>query len=191
MTFAKLIAYIQQIYPIEKEKIEAFAAKAKLRSLKKKELFISEGEVCRHLIFIQQGLFRYYYVLADGSDLTKDFAIDQQNPFCTAYTSFTTKEPSQIWIEAVEDSVVLQWDEPFIRQLFQTDPWVFFTKNMLESMYVRKEKREYSFLRLTPKERYQQFLKEYPQLSQRVAQYQIASFLGITPESLSRIRKRK
>ncbi|MFA6916001.1 MAG: Crp/Fnr family transcriptional regulator [Parachlamydiales bacterium] len=191
MKMKHLSDYIQKVFPIEKNEIEAFCAKAVLRTFRKKEVFIQEGEVCRHLLFIHEGLFRYYYVLAEGDDLTKDFAVDKQNPFCTAYTSFITKEPSQIWIEALEDSSVWVWDESYVTPLFGSSPWVFFAKNMLETMYIRKEKKEFSFLRLTAEERYTQFLREFPQLSQRVPQYQIASFLGIAPESLSRIRKRR
>lgn len=188
----RLMTFVQRVVPMDKTEIEAFASKATLRTFKKKEIFVGEEEVCRHLLFIHEGLFRYYYVLPEGDDLTKDFAVDQQNPFCTAFTSFITREPSHIWIEALEDSLVWMWDEAYVSSLFQNEPsWILFSKKMTERLFLRKEKREYSFLMLSPEERYQQFLKDFPQLNQRVPQYHIASYLGLTPESLSRIRKRK
>lgn len=189
---ARLITFVQHVVPISQEEIKIFTSHATLRTFKKKELFVKERDICRHLIFIHEGLFRYYYILPDGEDLTKDFAIDRQNPFCTAYTSFMTQEPSHIWIEALEDSLVWMWDEKYVSSLFQNElPWILFAKKMSEYLFIRKEKREYAFLLLSPEERYQQFLKDFPGLNQRVPQYHIASYLGLTPESLSRIRKRK
>ncbi len=183
--------FIQKKQSIGREAIDAFLSHGKPRHFKKKEVFIGEGDICTKLLYIKKGLFRYYYVLEDGSELIKDFAIDQQNPFCTAYTSFITHQPSQIWIDALEDSDVLIWTEDYISSLFNQSPWLEFSKKIVEGMFIRKEKREFAFLRMSPEERYKQFLQEYPRLDQRIPQYQIASFLGIVPESLSRIRKRK
>lgn len=188
---SKLTNYIKKIVNIDDSDIKSFASNATLRTFKKKEVFVSEGQQCHELLFIHEGLFRYYYVLEDGQDLTKDFAIETDNAFCTAYASFITGQLSMIWIEALEDSTVWVWQKDYVSDLFQRSPWIEFAKNMVDMIYLRKEKREYSFLLLTPEQRYHQFLKEFPQLNQRVPQYQIASYLGLTPESLSRIRKRK
>lgn len=170
--------------------IEAFATKAKPRLIKKRDFFVKEGDVCDSLIFIEKGLFRYF-ILHEGNDTTKDFALDSANPFCTAFTSFMSQSPSQIWIEALEDSTVLEWKGKDVLTLFETHPkWLLFSKRMAEHLYFRKEKREISFLKSSPEERYAEFLKDFPLLNQRVPQYMIASYLGIKPESLSRIRRR-
>jgi CRP-like cAMP-binding protein len=185
-----LVSFIKKVIHIDNGDIEAFALKASLQKFCKKELFIREGEVCNQLLFIHKGAFRYF-ILHEGNDLTKDFAIDNQNPFCTSFTSFITQKPSQIWIEALEDSIVWTWEEAYVSQLFQSHPgWTLFAKKMSESLYVRKEKRELDFLKLSSEERYQQFLIDFPQFHQRIPQYLIASYLGLTPESLSRMRAR-
>ena len=147
-----------------------------------------EGEVSQKLLFIEKGVFRYY-LLHDGKDYSKDFAIDCYNPFCTGYSSFIYQEPSLINIEALEESVVLEWNVKYINKLFRTYPWILFAKKMADSLYRRKEKREVSFLKDSAETRYNELLNEYPELIQRVPQYHIASYLGIAPESLSRIRR--
>jgi CRP-like cAMP-binding protein len=187
----KLISFVKKIVPIDDRDIEAFALSASLKQFNKKELFIREGKVCKDLLFIHKGAFRYF-ILHEGNDVTKDFAIERQNPFCTSFTSFIKQEPSQIWIEALENSIVWMWDEKYVSHLFQHHPgWMLFAKKMAEMLYFRKEKRELDFLKLSPAERYSQFLIDFPQFHQRVSQYHIASYLGLTPESLSRIRSRK
>ena len=184
------VAFIKKITCIDNGDIEAFVSKASLQKFCKKEFFIKEGEVCNRLLFIHKGAFRYF-VLHEGNDLTKDFAIDTQNPFCTSFTSFIKQEPSQIWIEALEDSTVWMWEAAYVAQLFQSHPgWTLFAKKMSESLYIRKERRELNFLRLSSEERYRRFLIDFPQFHQRIPQYHIASYLGLTPESLSRIRAR-
>ena len=186
----KISSFIKKIVNIDDKDIETFAINASLKQFNKKELFIHEGEICKHLLFIHKGAFRYF-ILHEGKEFTKDFAIDCQNPFCTSFTSFVQQEPSQIWIEAIENSIVWMWEEKYVSQLFQHHPdWISFAKKMAELLYFRKEKRELDFLKLSPKERYHQFLIDFPQFQQRVSQYHIASYLGLTPESLSRIRSR-
>lgn len=182
---------MRKVVAIDEAEIKKFASQATFKVFEKNEVFASAGDICHQLLFIQQGLFRYYYILQDGVELTKDFAIDKRNPFCTAFTSFITQKPSQIWIEALEESQVWIWENSYIAPLFNSHPdWMLFAKKMTELLFIRKEKRESSFLLLTPKERYEEFLKQYPNLDQKIPQYQIASYLGITPESLSRIRGR-
>jgi CRP-like cAMP-binding protein len=76
-----------------------------------------------------------------------------------------------------------------VHSFFDTPPWIFFAKKMAENLYIRKEKREVSLLRDNAETRYKTLIAECPQVIQRVPQYHIASYLGVTPESLSRIRK--
>lgn len=188
--FSHFHAFLQKVYPIPLEEVKAFAAKARLKKFPKHELFVKEGETCRHLIFIHKGLFRYF-LLHEGNDFTKDFALDDQNPFCTAFTSFIRERPSEISIEALEDSEVWIWERGDVLSFFEKElHWIQFSKKMVEKLYFRKESRELSFLKDSPQERYQKLIVEFPGLIQRVPQYHIASYLGIAPESLSRIRKR-
>lgn len=183
--------FIEKIIPVMPEKdIEMFFSKGHESDLQKGELIAKEGAICSHLLFIQKGLLRYYF-LHEGHDFTKDFAVDTQNPLCTAYTSFMLQKPSEIWIEALEPCKVLVWHHSDVLPLFQEHPiWMRFAKKMADQLFYRKEKKEMELLKCSAEERYQRFLQDFPGLSQRVPQYHIATFLGITPESLSRIRSK-
>ncbi len=187
--FKKFQAYIIKMIPSMPEKdIREFFSRAKPKTLKKGELFVKEGVVCTHLAFIEKGLLRYY-LLHEGADYTKDFAVDLQNPFCTSYTSFMLQKPSAIWIEAAEPSQLLVWERSNVLPLFHEHPiWLRFSKGMADLLFYRKEKKEIELLKCSAEERYRHFLHDYPGISQRVPQYHIATYLGITPESLSRIR---
>lgn len=187
----KFRAFVQKIVPtLSEEEVKELFFKGKEVEFDKGEHFVTENAKCDRLLYIQKGVFRYY-LLHDGNDITKDFAVDKQNPFCTSYTSFMLQKPSKIWIEAIEKSHVWSWNRNDIMSLFLNSPhWLLFTKLMADQMYYRKEKKEFDLLRCNAEERYQKFLLNFPGLSQRVPQYHIASYLGITPESLSRIRSK-
>ena len=185
----KLREFIQKVALIDNAEIAAFKSRAQKRVFQKNEPFLSAGETCRKLLFITKGTFRYY-MIHEGKDYTKDFALDIYNPFCTAYTSFITQQPSAIYIESLETSQVLVWDEAYIRELFHTLPWLLFAKKMGDALYVRKEQREVSLLQDDAATRYKALIATYPEVIQRVPQYHIASYLGITPESLSRLRRK-
>jgi len=181
--------FIHKIVPdASEDDIKLFSSKAKSLEFQKGKLFVKEGQVCKTLLFIHQGLFRYY-LLHEGKEITKDFAVDSQNPFCTAFTSFMLQKPSEIWIEALEASQVWAWDKSDVQPLFEHHPlWQLFAKRMAEQLFYRKEQKEIELLKCSAQERYKRFLADFPGLSQRVPQYHIATYLGIVPESLSRIR---
>lgn len=185
----RLQNFIQKIVPdMPQDHIQSFAAKACPLEFQRDELFVKEGKVCDSLLFIHKGLFRYFF-LHEGQDITKDFAVDSLNPFCTAYTSFTLQKPSELYIEALESCHVWQWKRADLFPIFQEDLfWLRFSKRMAEQLFYRKEQKEMELLKYSAEERYRQFLSDFPGVSQRAPQYKIASYLGITPESLSRIR---
>jgi CRP-like cAMP-binding protein len=181
--------FVQKIAPnLSERDIKDFFSKSQKLEFQRGDLFVEEGTICRHLLFIYRGLFRYY-LLHEGHDFTKDFAVDTRNPFCTAYTSFMFQQPSAIWIEALEPCQVWSWHQSDVLPLFHEHPdWLRFAKAMIDHLFYRKEQKEIILLKYSAKERYRHFLIDFPELSQRVSQYHIATYLGITPESLSRIR---
>ena len=185
---SNVAAYLGRITPIDHSDIIEFVAHSRLMTYKKNEVFLREGETCNKLLFCHKGAFRYF-LTKEGNDFTKDFCLDTTNPFCTNYTSFLTQTPSLINISSLENSVVSVWSEGYIRELFETLPWLVFARKIAELLFIRKEKREISLLLDSAEERYQKFTKEFKDVMQRVPQYHIASYLGITPESLSRIRR--
>lgn len=188
-TIEKLHAFVQKVSPMDAEDFELFIKGSFPVSFKKGDLFLSEGQVCEKLLFLEQGVMRYF-VLHKGNDFTKDFSIDQSNAFCTNITSFFSQKPSKMWIEACEAVNGIAWEYETIQQLTQNHfPTARLFMELFKTVFIRKERKELSIMKFTAMERYKRFLKDFPGLNQRVPQYQIASYLGIAPESLSRVRK--
>ncbi len=158
------------------------------RTYKKKELFITEGKVCREVAFIVKGSFRYFQTI-DGMEVSTFFSFE--NNWVSAYSSFLSKTNSSVSIEAMEDATlfVLSYDD--LQYLYQHHPSAErFGRLMAEYLINCLEERTYSLLLKTPKERYLKALTDNRTYFERVPLHYIASYLGIAPESLSRIRKR-
>ncbi|MCC5940334.1 MAG: Crp/Fnr family transcriptional regulator [Balneolaceae bacterium] len=151
--------------------------------------FIRDGVIPKTFGFVCSGLFRYMYTDREGKQYTKAFMPEQS--FLSSYSAMIRQAPSFYAIEALEASVVLEFDYIKWLELKESNPcWDHFLIKMLEMGYSQKEKRERELLLLDSETRYRNFLEEYPTLETRVKQHMIASFLGIAPESLSRIRKK-
>ena len=155
-----------------------------------KNQFLSEpGKVVQDVSFIESGLLRCYY-LFDGRESNCYFAAE--NCYLADYTSFLTQSPSVMYIEAMEDVTVINLDYHALQNLYKKDI-IFqeFGRKIAEWLYIKLSNRVSDLLLLNPEERYYQFIKSDPELAQRIPQYMLASYLGITPESLSRIRRRQ
>jgi CRP/FNR family transcriptional regulator, anaerobic regulatory protein len=188
---AEITRFIQHVVPVPTDEVEAFCRHAKPKHLEKHEVFIREGEVCEHLLFIHKGLLRYTF-LTDGQEHTKDFAVDTSNRFCTAFTSLVTGQHSQISIEALEDTQASCWSITYLQPLWDGSlVWQTWARRMAQGLYIRKEQREITFLRDSAFERYQRFLREFPEVVERVPQHYMASYLGVTPEALSRLKRKR
>ena len=187
----KIKSFISSIASIEKESLDEFCSMSTPKAVSKGEVLIQEDSIAKKLYFIHKGIFRYYIISPDGKDITKDFAVDEDNPFCTAYSSFMTNQPSQIFIESLTDSEISIWDRSYIFPLLtQNIHWLPFSQRIATGMYIRKEKKEISLMRDSAAQRYRFFQDAFPSLSKRIPQHYIATYLNITPESLSRIKKK-
>ena len=179
---------IRRVGPIPNDEALKFRNIITEQHCEKGEIFIREGTIPNKLAYVQRGLFRYYYVNQKGSEFTKGFF--PENNFITSYTAMIARRPSYYTIEALENSFILVFNYDEWKSVFQAHPcWTPFMIAMLEKGYSKKESRERELLLFTAEQRYRSFLKEYPQLGLRVKQHFIASYLGITPVALSRIRK--
>ena len=159
------------------------------KSILATEYFIEAGEKPQKIAFIFKGLFRYVYWNDKGGEFTK--AILPENNFISSYSAMVLGKPSYFSIEALENSKVLEivWSD--FNQLKDGDIfWLQFLMKFIEKGYIIKEKRERDLLLLDAETRYRNFLTEFPGMDQRVKQGIIASYLGIQPETLSRIRKK-
>src|SRR5690606_31287357 len=181
-----MIELLKSMLPLEQAE-ELFSI-AKVKRVKAKEYFISEGEIPKKMAFVGEGLFRYVYINIKGHEFTK--SIIPEFNFISSYSAMITQTPSYFYIEALEDSEILEI--PYQKWLKLKEGnlhWNSIVVKQLEKAFTIKEKRERELLMLDAETRYANFLNESPNLQNRVKQHIIASYLGIHPESLSRIRK--
>lgn len=178
--------FIESLVTVEPDAWHNLQRMVKEITLKKKDHFLKEGEVCRSIGFILKGYVRLYY-LHDGEDITKDFNFE--NYFCGSHASFSMQQPSRFNIVAMEDVKLLEISRADLYTLY--DKYKSFERLgrlQMERMFDRKEQRESAFLKDDAQQRYHDLLKVYPQITQRVPLKYIASYLGITAETLSRLR---
>lgn len=159
------------------------------KRVKKREILLEKGVLCSAIYFVESGALRSFYVSESGKASTIMFAVEDW--WITDMHSFIQGLPAMISIQAIEDSEVLVLSKEDLDQLFQEKPVfnVFFRKFM-ENAYCREQLRMIENLSLPARERYENFLKKYPQIAKKVPLKQIASYLGITPEFLSAIRSK-
>ncbi|MDR6764427.1 CRP-like cAMP-binding protein [Flavobacterium sp. 2755] len=161
---------------------------SKIRQIKKDEFFISEGQVPKKFGIVINGLFRYYYISDKGDEFTKGLIL--KGNVLAAYSAMLHQQKSLFYIQALEDAVVLEIDYNLWLELqMQNSFWDKLLITLLQKGYCIKEKRERELLLLDAEARYKIFLEEFPTLEKQIKLQIIASYLGIKPESLSRIRK--
>jgi CRP-like cAMP-binding protein len=186
--FALLRKYISQFISFNEEEWQMHQALLTRRFLKKGEFLLKAGEVCNHITFINKGLFRTYVIINDD-EVTSNFAFEGN--YITEYTSFVSRQPSIDNIVAMEDTEILQMSYNDIQTTYEKAPvWQKFGRLMAEYVLTFISSRNKSLLFNTPEERYLKLMKERPKVIERIPQHYIASYLGVKPESLSRIRKR-
>lgn len=156
---------------------------------KKNETVLRQGEVEKHLSFIEKGSVRYYYINPNGYEKCLLFGFE--NWFMCEAVSFLTQTPSFCFIETMTDTKVWRISHENLYQSYEhTEHGNKFGRLMMEQMYIAKTLRERSFITQTAEQRYLDLLKSNPKIIQEVQLKHISSYLGITPQALSRIRKR-
>jgi len=160
----------------------------KEKTLRKNEHFVKEGETCQRMGFIAEGSTRLYFVV-EGEEVTKDFCF--KNSFTGSLASFLSRQPSSFHVVAMEDTKLFTFDYPSLMDLYERySCWNTFGRKMTEQFAIRKENREVFLLLYSPEERYAQLMEQFPYILQRVPLKLIASYMGVSPETLSRIRKK-
>lgn len=167
---------------------EAFAAGFRLRTLAKATYLVHVGERTSQIAFVAEGLLRMVYLREDGREFNKTFVASRD--FAGVLESLVTGEASRLSIQCLEETTVLEADYAHACSFYRQDVyWERFGRLFAERLYVRKARREAALLMDSPASRYRTFLIEYAQIAERVPDYHIASYLGVTPETLSRLRR--
>ncbi len=158
-----------------------------MRPVRAGALLVEAGRVCRHLYFLESGLLRYY-IWKEGADITKFFT---EAPYAfTSQRSFAEQRPVTENVEAVEDSVIWQLSYADALGLLELPAWALFVRRLTQQVQHYTEVILEELQTETAQSRYQKLLRERPQLVQRVPLRHLASYLGIAPQSLSRIRRK-
>ncbi len=175
---------------LDKEEVDLFTALITSKELPKKTILLKEGQVCKTLSYVHAGVLRAYHVDKDGRESTIMFAVADW--WVTDMYCFLNERPAMMYIEAIEDSRVFQITKENLEKLYVHIPkFERFFRILMQNAYTREQLRVIENLSLSAKERYDNFLSRYPNIAKLVTQKQIASYLGITPEFLSAVRKQK
>ena len=184
----KLTTYLTSNLDIDHNMIEELLVHCKIKQVLKGDFLLRQGEKCTHSFFVEKGLLKQYSIDNKGKEHIIQFA--PENWFITDRESVYFGNSSSYFIEAIENTDVFVLDENLILQLSRLNPSFLEFNNRLLHNHIRNlQKRITLLMSATAEERYLDFIKIYPDLTLRAPQILIASYLGITPESLSRVRK--
>lgn len=191
---AEFVSYFKQGVdspnsPLELADFARFGLQGEVRHFKKGEQLISQGEPARNIFFLIHGLARYFSVSVDGKEFTQSFAGAPGIAGSTRAMAFN--RPALFSIEAMDEVLCLQFNWQDFFSTMEAQPGFLKAYNrLLEHMFAKKEEREYFLLQKNAEQRYLEFLDEHPQLRDKISLKIVASYIGITPIALSRIRKK-
>jgi CRP/FNR family transcriptional regulator, anaerobic regulatory protein len=184
----QIIKSIKSIVKLNLQEEKAFTEILTVKHFKKKEFLLSEGKICNNISFINDGCVRLFYNIEGVENTVQFFFTDQ---WYTDYASFLTGKPSIENVQALQECEIVQFKKEDLNNLCNSYP-IFdrVARVFAENAFLSVSKLMQMKTNESPEERYQNLLKQRPELVQQLPQHYIASYLGIKPESLSRIRKR-
>lgn len=181
--------YFERFTPLSDADWEYFAARLTRESFPKKSLLLRAGQTENHLSFIAEGLVRFFIPGDEENDVTFSFSF--ADDFVSAYDSFLTQQPCTYHVEALTDTVLLRVSHAHLQDIYQnTAAGNIIGRHAGEGLYLTLLRREISLLNESAEERYLKLLTDQPRLIRDIPLKYIASYIGITPQALSRIRKR-
>lgn len=183
-----LLNSIQNVITLSPAEVDIVTSLFKQKSYKKGDYFLEEGRICKQVGFVTKGLLRYY-INHNGDE--KIYGFSQENQFVCNYESFLPQTASSKIIQALEDSEVFVISHKDLQSFYaNVREGERFGRIAIEAVFLQMLIDLNSFYTETPELRYERFLKNHADLQQRISQYHIASFVGVKPQSLSRIRRR-
>jgi CRP-like cAMP-binding protein len=184
----KLINYFNQIIPLSEDEKNAILETLTIKSFKKGAILLKEGETSSEAYFVLEGCVRQFYIV-DGEELTNNFFTEEQ--WVVAIKSISQGIPSDHFIDCCTDCQLVVGNRDKEEELYRRFPKLeTISRKVMELVFAEQQEIMAAYLTESPEQRYLRLLKTRPNLFQILPQYQIASYIGVKPESLSRIRKR-
>lgn len=185
--YEEIDTYIGKCTRLDREGLELFHSKLQYREVRKKTFLLQAGDVCNFEAYIRKGCIRAYYLDEKGNQVTLHFAVEDW--WVSDIASFNERTPSSLFLETLEDSELFLLQYADKEELYQQLPQLErMFRIMIQRAYSVLQDRLYATVAKPAEDRYLEFLDRYPDIPLRVPQHMIASYLGISPEFLSKIR---
>lgn len=190
MSFENIIAHVEKRVTLTKNEVVVFTSMLRTRTVMKGEKILSEGQACRGISYVESGLLRSFCIDRKGNDRTVMFATDGW--WITDMHGFVLDKPAIVNIEALDESRICELQKDDLEKLYlQVPAFEKFFRIMMQNAYIREQLRVTRDLTEDATGRYRDFIERYPQFVERIPLKMIASYLGVTPQFLSVLRKKK
>ena len=184
----KLVSYFKKIMPLTEDEANAIADSIVVKNFKKGTVLLTEGQISTECYFVLEGLVRQYY-LVDGEEVTNNFF--SENQWVISIDSFSQQKPANHFFVCEEDTSLVVGNEERENEMYNySQKFETISRKVMESIVIEQQQQMMSYITDSPEERYLKLQNSRPDLLNRVPQYQLASYIGVKPESLSRIKKR-
>jgi CRP/FNR family transcriptional regulator len=185
-----IIQHIRKFVDLSESDVEVFNKYIETHHLKKKDFLIHESRVCNHLYFVERGCLRMYFINKKGTEQITQFALDGW--WISDYLSFMNYSPSDYYIQTIEESRIVSIDNQNLDKLLIELPVLErYFRIILQKAFAGAQLRSKLLYEMSKEEFYIHFSTSFPEFMRRVPQYMIASYLGLTPEYLSELRKKQ
>ena len=188
--YQNFVTHLKKYISLNNDEVGLLLSCVKPLTIKKKDFLIKEGQICKANYFVEQGLLRMFFINNKGIEQTTQFALE--NWWLADYMSLTTQSSSHFYIQAVETSTIIAIEhhkqDELLEQLPQLERYF---RLMMQRAYAAAQMRVKYFHVYSKEENYRQFVSLFPDFVQRIPQYMLASYLGLTPEYVSELRKKQ
>lgn len=189
MSYNLILSYIDNYITLTDQEIDLFKSLTRIKTLRKRQFVVEQGEICWYENYVVEGCLRCYHTDAKGAEHVVQFAVE--NWWISDLHSFLTQSPAHFSVDAIEPSVLIQFEYNNLQKLYQKIPkFERFFRLIIQNAFVASQKRTIESYSKDAGKRYINFRNRYPDIETRVPQYMIASYLGMSPEFLSKIRRR-
>ncbi|WP_062057326.1 Crp/Fnr family transcriptional regulator [Aquimarina longa] len=189
MDYNSILKKVQQYIILNEQEIDFFTSVLSFKKVKKKEFILNSGKVCSNYYYVVKGCIKKYYINSEGKERIFEFAIENQ--WISDQNSFWIQTPSIFDIETIEDTEIIQLKRIDIEPLLTRIPkFERYFRLIGNDLLFKQERRIKQNLSCSAKERYKDFLQDYPNIEPRLSQRQVASYLGVSPEFLSSLRNK-